>query len=349
MQQDPQFSQAFALLAQVQSELGYQAEAQQSSRRAVELAETQKIPAIAKDLLDAAHSRIIQSNKKAIEEYEVLFNNLPGDSDVQSALVGLYIDTSAYDKARVLTTALLKDDPKNVRALWQMGVVELTSNNPQAALDPLNQALSLTIQTNNSEMKALVELALGISYRLLNKPDDAMRNYEDSIALNEKIGQKRGVSAALAEKAQIQASSGNYNGALASYNKSLTLLREIGMNKEIGDTLIDMGSLLIDRGQLDQALQAYQEALRTQRENGDENFEALCLHNIANVYLTRGDTGNAFTYFQQALQLREKLAVPRLSCRDFIRNGAGLYAGRSVRRGHQDPDPRTRPLPQGGR
>jgi hypothetical protein len=30
-----------------------------------------------------------------------------------------------------------------------------TSNNPQAALDPLNQALSLTIQTDNQESKAL--------------------------------------------------------------------------------------------------------------------------------------------------------------------------------------------------
>ncbi len=310
VQADPQFAQAFALLSQVQSELGFQAEAQQSSRRAVELAETQPLPATVKDLINANHARITQANKKAIEAYEVLFRNLPGDTDVQYTLASLYIDTSAYDKARVLTTALLKDNPKNVRALWQMGVLELTSNNPQAALEPLSQAISITIQTNNSEMKALVELAMGITYRLLNKPDDALRNYQDSIAINEKIGQKRGVAAALDEMAQVQSSSGDPDGALASYKRALQLLREIGMNKEVGDTLMDMGVLLHDRGQPDEALQAYQEALRTQRENGDENFEALCLNNIASVYLTRGDTGNAFTYFQQALQLREKLAVP---------------------------------------
>jgi tetratricopeptide (TPR) repeat protein/predicted Ser/Thr protein kinase len=310
VQEDPQFAQAFALLSQVQSELGFQAEAQQSSRRAVELAESQPLPSVVKDLINANHARITQANKKAIEAYEVLFRNLPGDTDVEYTLASLYIDTSAYDKARVLTTALLKDNPKNVRALWQMGVLELTSNNPQAALDPLNQAISITIQTNNLEMKALVELAIGITYRLLNKPEDALRNYQDSIAINEKLGQKRGIAAALAEMAQVQSSSGDPDGALASYKRSLQLLREIGMNKEVGDTLMDMGVLLHDRGKPDEALQAYQEALRTQRENGDENFEALCLNNIASVYLTRGDTGNAFTYFQQALQLREKLAVP---------------------------------------
>ena len=306
---DPQFALAFALLSHVQAELGYESEAVQSSRRAVELADSQNLPAVVKNMIHANHYRVSQDNKKAIEAYEVLYRNLPGDADIRYALASLYIETSVYDKARTLVVQMLKDDPKDVRALWQMGVIEITSNNPQGALEPLNQALSLTIQTSNVEMKALTELAIGISYRLLSKPDDAMRNYQDSVAVNEKIGQKRGVAAALAEMALIQTGSGDQNAALASYKHALQLLREIGMEKEVGDTLMDMGSLLSDMGQTDQALQAYQEALKTQRESGDENFEALCLNNIANVYVTRGDTGNAFTYFQQALQLREKLAV----------------------------------------
>ena len=82
----------------------------------------------------------------------------------------------------------MKEDPKSIRGLWQMAVIEISVNNPQGALDPLNQALSLTIQTDNQESKALVLLAIGISYKLLNKPDDALRNYQESIALNEKLG-----------------------------------------------------------------------------------------------------------------------------------------------------------------
>ncbi len=307
---DPQFALAFALLSHVQAELGYESEAVQSSRRAVELSDSQNLPAVVKDMIHANHYRVSQDNKKAIDAYEVLYRNLPGDADIRYALASLYIETSVYDKARTLVEQMLKDDPKDIRALWQMGVLEITSNNPQGALEPLNQALSLTIQTNNVEMKALIELAIGISYRLLGKPDDAMRNYQDSVAVNEKIGQKRGVAAALAEMAIVQANSGDQNAALASYKRALQLLREIGMDKEVGDTLNDMGYLLSDMGQTDQALQAYQEALKTQRESGDENWESQCLTNIANVYVARGDTGNALTYFQQALQLREKLAVP---------------------------------------
>ena len=40
---------------------------------------------------------------------------------------------------------------------------------------------------------------MGISYRLLNKPEEALHNYQESIAINEKIGQKWGVAAALNE------------------------------------------------------------------------------------------------------------------------------------------------------
>ena len=51
-------------------------------------------------------------------------------------------------------------------------------------------------------------LSIGISYRLLNKPEEALRNYQQSIAVNEKIGQKRGVAAALNEMAAVQWTSG---------------------------------------------------------------------------------------------------------------------------------------------
>jgi serine/threonine protein kinase/tetratricopeptide (TPR) repeat protein len=307
---DPRFALAYALLSHVKSELGYQAEAEQISRRAVELSESQSLPPLAKSLVRANHLRVIKQNDKAIEAYQALAHNLPGDEDLKYVLSSLYIETSDYEKARAQTSSLLKEDPKSIRGLWQMAVIEISVNNPQGALDPLNQALSLTIQTDNQESKALVLLAIGISYKLLNKPDDALRNYQESIALNEKLGQKRGVAAGFAEIAQVQTTSGNSDAALASYQKALKILRDIGMTKEVGDTLTDMGGLLFDRGQTDQALAAFQEALRTQRQSGDEYFEALCLNNIASVYGASGDTGSALTYYQQALQLREKLGVP---------------------------------------
>jgi tetratricopeptide (TPR) repeat protein/predicted Ser/Thr protein kinase len=308
--EDPEFALAFSTLADVQSDLGFESEAEQSSMRAAGLVRTQQLPLPEKYLINASNARILKDNKRAIEAYENLAKSLPGDVDVQYELGNLYLQAGEYEKARTAYGKVLASDPKNIKALWKLGVVENFSGNPQAALDSLTQGLNLAIQVDNQEQRALILLSIGISYRSLNKLDEAQRNYQDSIAINEKIGQKRGVAAALDELADLQQTSGKPEAALASYIKALTLLREIGMKEEMASTLTSMGTLYVDQGQFDKALDVFKQALQIQRDAGDQSYEAQCLNNIGGVYLAMGDGNNAFTYYQQALQVREKLGVP---------------------------------------
>jgi tetratricopeptide (TPR) repeat protein len=226
---------------------------------------------------------------------------------VESALGSLYTETGAYDKARDQVSKLLQSDPKNIKALWQMGVIEIVNGNPQAALEPLNKGLSLAVQMDAQELKALILQSMGISYRLMNKPDDAMRSYQDAMVINRRLGLKRNLAGNLVEMALVENSQGKPDAALASYNQALQLQREIGIKKEVGDTLNDMGVVYQAKGDYDEALQKYKESLQIQRDTGDENYEALCLNNIGGIYLAKGDSDNALTYLQQALQLREKL------------------------------------------
>jgi eukaryotic-like serine/threonine-protein kinase len=307
---DSDFALAFSALAEAQADLGFQSDAEQSSIRAVNLAQHQNLPLPEKYLINASNARIMKDNKKAMEAYENLLKSLPGDVDARYQLGVLYLQNGEYDKARAAFAEVLKNDPKNIKALWQTGVVGTLTGNPQAALDALTQGLTLSIQLDNKEQQALILLDMGIAYRELNKPEEALRNYQESIAINEKIGQKWGLSAGLNEMADFEASSGKPDAALASYNKSLTLLREIGMKADIANTLTNMGTVYQDLGKFDQALDVYKQALQIQRETGDKAYESLCLNNIAEVYLTMGDSDNAFTYYQQALELREKLGVP---------------------------------------
>ena len=308
---DPQFALAYSGLAEAQFALGYESDAEQSSRRAMELADSGNLPLPEKYLIRASHLRIAKDNKKAIEAYENLAQNMPGNSDVQYALGILYRETGDYAKARVELGKILTADPKNIRALWQMGIVEFISDHPQAALDPLSKGLYLAIQSDNQEQQAIILLSMGISYRLLHKPDEALRNFSQSIAINQKLGQKRAVAAGLDETAQMQISMGKSDAALGTYKKVLALFQEISMRKEAGDTMIDMADLYHARGQDDQAMQLYKQALQIERDAGDKNYESLSLSSIAALYLAKGDTESAFTYYQQALALGEKLGAPQ--------------------------------------
>ena len=307
-QKDPQFALAFSRLAETNSALGYDSEAEQAAQHALDA--SQDLPLAAQYLIQASHARVTKNNGKAIAAYQNLEKSFPDDPDVQFALGSLYEDAGNLDLARTRFGNVLKIDPKNLDALLAMGRVEDKAGNPQAALDPLSRAKNLAIDLNNEEQQALILLATGIAYQDLNKPQEALRNYQESMGMNRRLGKKRGIAASLVQIAQVQVSLGKPDEGFKSYGEALSLRREIGAKKEVGDTLIDIGTLYLDRGKFDDALTNFKESLQIQRDAGDETYQALCLNNIGNVYLARGESEDALTYFQQALQLREKLNAP---------------------------------------
>jgi eukaryotic-like serine/threonine-protein kinase len=305
--EDPEFALAYARLAEADSLLGYEADAEKYSRKAVDL--SQNLPLQEKYRIAAGHARIMKDYPKAISSYENLAKAAPGDTDTQLTLGTLYEDTGAYQKAREHYENVLKADPQSVETLWRIGGVELMSDNPQGSFDFLDRGLTLAIQVGNDEKKAVILQAIGIAYRLMNKPEEALRNYQEALAIERRIGFKRGVAASLNEMGQVYSRIGKPDKALDSFNEAMQVREEIGAKKEIGDTLIDLGNFYEDRGQYDQALKMFMESLQIQRDSGDETYQALCLNDIGTVYLGNGHYDDALTYFQQALQLREKLQV----------------------------------------
>lgn len=307
--EDPDFALAYSRLAEADSALGYDSDAQQASNKAVDL--SQQLPTAEKYLIQASHARTMKDTAKSIEAYENLAKIFPGNTDVAYDLGSAYLENGDYAKSQAEFAKILKEDPKNIKALWQAGVVYITMGNPRAALDPLNQGLSLSVQVDNQEQKALILLAMGISYRLMNKPDEAMRNYQESMAISKPLGLKRIYANTLTEVALVESTLGKSDAALDSYGQALQVLREISMKKEIGNALIDRGILYESRGDFDKSLQDYKDALQIERDANDENLESTCLNNIGGVYLSKGDTDNALTYLQQSLDLRQKMKNPQ--------------------------------------
>lgn len=306
--EDTQFALAYAKLGQTYANLGYDSEAEQASRKAVGL--SQNLPPPEKYRIVASHAQVTKDYAKAIASYENLAKVLPEDAEIQFNLARLCEETGSFDKAREHYGKVLERDPKSVDTLLAMGRVENKSGNPQGGLEYLNRALTLAIQLENEEERATILQAIGIAYRLLNKQDEALRNYQESLATKRHLGDKRGMAASLNEIAQIQERLGQPNQALKSYEEALQLRQEIGDRKGVGDILIDLGGFYHDRGQHDQALKLLKESLLLQRELGNERNQALCLNNIGSSYFFKGQYEDAVTYFQQALQLREKSKIP---------------------------------------
>ena len=327
--EDPGFALAFSKLAQTYFGLGYDSEAEQAAQKAVQL--SQNLPDAEKYLIAAVRAQMGRNLPDAIKAYENLAKASPGNTDVQSALADLYEQSGNLAKAGEYNQKILAANPKDITATLTMGRLAINSGKPETSLDPLNRALTLSVQLENQEQKANSLHHIGIAYWRMNKPEEALRNYQEELPIWRQIGQKRGIALSLNEMAKVQALLGDNKNAFSNFQQALALRREIGDKRGLGDTLIDMGNLYNDRGDHDQAFKMYKEALQVQRDLGDEGLQAVCLNNMGAVYFEKAQYEDARAYYQQALQLREKANVPQ----DIVESVSNL-AENSVRMGQYD-------------
>ena len=305
--EDPRFALAYSELAKTYANLGQDNEAEQASRKAVELSD--QLPPQEKYLIQASYDRIQKDYPKAIEAFENLARATPGNADVLFELGGLYENSSAYDKAREEYTQVLALDPKRVDALVAMGRVEVYSGNSERALEYLTRAQALTVEFGNDEERAEILQGLGVAYADLNKHQDALRNLRDSLAIKRKLGLKKGIAMSLQAMASSEDVLGQPDQELKDYREALALWQELGDKAGTGDVLNDLAQFYVDHGKYDQALQLFKESLQAETEVGNQSNQGLVLNNIGNTYFFKADYQNARTYFEQALQVREKLKV----------------------------------------
>jgi tetratricopeptide (TPR) repeat protein/tRNA A-37 threonylcarbamoyl transferase component Bud32 len=308
--EDGNFALAHSALAQSYSTLGYDAEAAQYSRRALEMSES--MPAgHEKYLIAAAYYRIANESDKAIETYERLLSVAPNNAGVHFALAELHEGAGSYDKAQEHYGQAVALDPKHIAGLTAVGRVNIRRGDPQKALDPLNKALSLAVELDNDEARGTALQALGIAYKRMSRPDDALRHYEQSLEIKRKLDDKRGMSSSLSEIAQVQETLGRPQEALKSYTEALALQRAIGNQSGMAMTLINQGALLNETlGRPDDALPLLREALEITRDTGNKSAEGLAFNNIGSAYFAKGEYSEARTYFDRALEIREAAKVP---------------------------------------
>jgi len=303
--QDPAFAMAFSRLAQTYSALGYDDKAEQASRRAVELSDN--LPAQDRFLIQASHASLMHDTAKAIDAYLQLVKVNPDDTDAEFALAKLYEDAGNYNEAKKYLGKVLASDPKFVAALLASGRVDIKSGDSQSAIDPLNKALSLAIQFDNQEEKGAILQALGVAYQQLNKPEDALRNFQQALEIRRKIGDQRGIATSLLEMGQIQDAMGNSKAALASWTEAVEVDRKIGDKNGLIQNLMTLGFFYLEHDQNDEVLKYTNEALQIARDTGDEAAQATLLVNLGGAHFNKGEYQDALTYYQQSYEISNRL------------------------------------------
>ena len=186
------------------------------------------LPDNEKFLIQAKNAVITNNTDKAIDSYEKLTSVNPDDIDAQFALAKLYESVANYDAARQHLATVRAADKNNPDVLLVSGRVEIEANNPQAGLEYLSSAYNLATQTGNDTLKASILQAEGIAYDMLHQPKEALKNFQESLAISRSLNLQRTMGANLNEIAGIQDQLGDSAAALASYQESLAIRKRIG-------------------------------------------------------------------------------------------------------------------------
>jgi serine/threonine protein kinase/tetratricopeptide (TPR) repeat protein len=316
--EDANFALSYSGLAQAYSALGYDDEAARASRQAMALSD--RLPLQEKQRIAATHYRLTNVPEKAIESYEILVKASPEDAIVRFDLGTLYEQSGALDQAKVHFAKVVELDPKFIEGLLALGRVEIKLGDFQTSLEPLGKALTLATQLQNDEARANILQAIGIAYMRLNRPNEALRQYQDSLEIKQRLGNKRGMAASYVQIGEVEKTLGNPEEAEKSYKAALKLGREIGDKAGMSATLIDLAALLEETfGRPAEALPYLQEALTITRDTGNRNLEARALGNMGALYLAQGQYSDAQTYLERALEIRDTAQAPQETA-DILHN-----------------------------
>jgi tetratricopeptide (TPR) repeat protein len=308
-EKDGNFASAFSGLARANQAQGFESEAAAMDKKAMGLAET--LPPGEKYLIQANHFTIIGDTKSAREAYESLSKAQPTNASLHYDLGTMYEGESSFPEARAHYLRAVELDPKFVTALTALGRVEVRLGAIQPALDHLSSALNVATQLKNDPVRADVLHAMGIAYKRSNRPEEALKNYNESFEIRKTLGLKRDMARSLTEIATVTATLGKPKEAEADYRQAIALEREANDKTTLAITLTNLSGLLNDTlGRPDDALPLLREALQIRRDAKNPAGEASVLNALGVVYLAKGSFDDAQTNFEQALQIREKKPVP---------------------------------------
>jgi len=139
----------------------------------------------------------------------------------------------------------------------------------------------------------------------------AMRQFEESLALFRPLGDPSGTAASLSMLGRAALDSGDSAHAVAYCGEALTLFRELGDGANVGSTLNALGNAVWEQGDTERARTLFEESLRLNRELDQRRTSGYCLNFLGRIALEQGDLARAAGLHAESLALFEALGDRR--------------------------------------
>lgn len=193
-------------------------------------------------------------------------------------------------------------------ALWRFWQLEGQLQEGQRWLEiALEKSRELPPGNDFIELRAKTLYAAGILARDLCEYVRSAQLINESLELQKRLGDKRGIANAYNTLGSIAAYQGNYLQSRWLHEESLALRRELGESRGIAVSLSNIAAVMNAIGEYAVARQYYQEALSILRELGDQRAVAHLLSNYAELLRLAKEFDRAKATFEESLHIRRSL------------------------------------------
>ncbi|OYD93622.1 hypothetical protein CDG76_16595 [Nostoc sp. 'Peltigera membranacea cyanobiont' 210A] len=187
------------------------------------------------------------------------------------------------------------------------GILKATKGEVDEAMALFNQSLSINERIGNVEGKAATLHQLARIYAKKGEVDEAIALFNQSLSINEHIGNVLGKSATLHQLARIYADKGEEEQAIALFNQVLEIDERIGNFQGKAENLHQLGNIYVNKGEVDEAIALYNQSLEIDERIGYVQGKAANLHQLAGIYANKGEVDEAIALFNQSLEIAERI------------------------------------------
>ncbi|MDM9582501.1 tetratricopeptide repeat protein [Nostoc sp. GT001] len=243
---------------------------------------------------------------------------------IASSLANRLLHQSRFREAIHLCKLTL-EITKNHSVLKEMAYCEHQMGEVDQALNYYQQALNLCPAEDERGLGSIYHY-LGILKAAKGEVDEAIALYNQSLEINERIGDVQTKPSTLHQLAMIYADKGEVDEAIALYNQSLEINECTGNVKGIAATLHCLGHIYANKGEMDQATALFNQSLEINEcIGGNVQGKAATLHQLAMIYANKGEMDQATALFNQSLEVFELIGDVQGKA-TMLNQLAGIYA-----------------------
>jgi tetratricopeptide (TPR) repeat protein len=313
-------------LANVWQQTGRWAQAEDSLRRALALAEEESDVAaraecqVGLGLVLRLRGQYAQALAVLAEAQAVFESTGPsrglaraiGNTGVVHYEMGDYAAALRCFERQGEIASAIGDDAELSTSLRDRGLVSWSLGDYDRALSFHQQHLDMASARGDRRgvdgMNALNNL--GLVRRALGDLTGALTNHRESLDIARDIGNRRGIGVALGNIGIDHEEQGNYDEAFRCLAQQLAIAAELGDRRSVGHAMWHLGNLYEAVGRTGDAEHCFGHQLSVATEIEDRPVVAIALGNIARLRAAGGHDREAERLYRQSLALLTELRLP---------------------------------------